>query len=298
MLAFFVFLCYSSFSQKIRFTDNTNQWKWFVIDCHSNGTRDTSFTDGFGADTTMSGIVYRRLTTHSSFNDAFVREDTVAHKVYIKAWSIAGPLQDSVLYDYTLGLADTFRCYNNNEVFYVQHFDSVIINSTWHKTWHFVLAHAAYPIDTSFDVVEGIGSLKNPLNPILNANTESCTKVTCFQNHSATPALSATIGGYFNNTTSCSLTFPSETKTISARSQVVWVVPNPVVKESRVLLSAAIKAGSLTIVNSLGQVTYETVFQGQSELPLGDKILVPGIYCYRIVDNVSGELFVGKFVKE
>jgi hypothetical protein len=41
-----------------------------------------------------------------------------------------------------------------------------------------------------------------------------------------------------------------------------------------------------------------TLFANKTELLIVDKVTLPGIYYYRVTDNITGETFSGKFVRQ
>ena len=147
-------------------------------------------------------------------------------------------------------------------------------------------------------VIEGIGSLNSPVFPLYALGFEGCITLMCFNNQGMTHPLSQILDVYFNNTTSCSLTFYEGVKNINSQSTKTLVFPNPITESSIIQLPYSISSGSFIITNTLGQIITQIVFQNKQELLVGDLIKSPDIFYYRVIDNSNGEIYSGKFVQQ
>ena len=289
-------LSLTSFAQRIHFSDSTNQWTCYTHSCPSDpGLTPGEFNDYYSGDTLIGGLTYRRLTGGAS-GPVFVREDTIAKKVYIRGVDNPG---DNVLYDYTLTVGDSFYVDTSSPAltaYYVASKDSVQISTLWYKTWHFIFAHGSGIPGASYTVIEGIGCDAHPLYPLaMPGNPEVCVNLTCFHNNGTTPLVSPEVDGYFDNVSSCILTYTA-IKNIAANKVTACIFPNPLDQTSKIAFSYNIASGSLAVSNDIGQTIINTTFQNKEEILIGDKISMPGIYFYRATDNGSGKVFSGKFV--
>ena len=206
----FLLLSIASTAQKIHFTDTTNQWTYYLHNCSGEtGITPTEYNDSYSGDTLIGGISYRRLLQSYLTGLLYVREDTIAQKVYVRG---VGDTADDLLYDYTLNVGDSFYAYPGtpaHATFYVASEDSVQINTLWYKTWYLIsAAGSTLPAGISYTIIEGIGCDQQPLFPVKDPpNPERCTTVTCFHNKGTQPLVSPEVDGYFDNASSCSLTF-------------------------------------------------------------------------------------------
>ncbi len=242
----FVLSCGLSFGQKIRFCDSTNVWHGFEYDLANVPYYSYAFTWQYTGDTVVSGTIYHKLTYNAVPGAVLVREDIAAGKVYIDT---------QVLYDYTLAIGDTFF-FAGTRPHVVTAKDSVIINGVYHRTWH--LERSTDTPVTGFktapyDVVEGIGCLNSPLFPTDPSHFESSTSLTCFNSNGTTPSLSYKVAGYFDNSTSCSLTFGAGIKQLSHPKGTVTVYPNPIDNTTKIIFLNNISSGKLIILNSMAR---------------------------------------------
>jgi len=294
LISLLIFLSISSFGQKIRFSDSTNRWLWYYVSTDGSGLVFLNNAN-YSYDTVIHGTVYNYISL-----GAYVREDTILRKVFA-IYPISDPSDTSekLLYDFSLNVGDSFR--NEYVVYYVSGIDSVLINTIWHKVWHLIYARSITGLYISIDndVIEGIGSTSYPLFPISPVTLiEGGDILTCFSTNGTTPPLSHKVGLYFDNATSCSLTFGLGVNNVANRNKNASLFPNPINESSKIVLPYNITSGSLVIVNDVGQEIINMPFQNKEELLIGDQIKVPGIYCYRVRDNQSGATFSGKFVHE
>ncbi len=279
----------SSFGQEIRFTDSTNTWKVFSYSCV--GDHGASYyVHSYLSDTIYRGTTYKRLPP------AFIREDVMAKKIFT---IYPTDTVEQLLYDFNLNIGDTFKCAVATH--YVSSIDSVLINSYWHKTLLMVpvncpgcpSSYTAFP----YYVIEGIGSICAPYTPLSPMHFyESCIALTCFNNHGTIPPLSRTVGPYFNNISSCSLTFGLNVNNLS-KAKKTSVIPNPIDNTTKIVFTDNL-SGSLMVLNSIGQVIVNASFTNENELLIGDKITVSGLYYYRVTDEQNGKVYSGKFVRQ
>ena len=283
----------SSFAQKIRFSDSTNRWHYYFEDLADIPYFAIPYKDTITGPIVFRDTSYQKLYVGKLNSVFYVREDALLKKVYAVA---PGDTAEQLLYDFTLNVNDTFRC--AVAVHYVWSIDSVLINSTWHRTWYMLPARCpgcgpglnAVP----YYVIEGVGSLAFTCFPLNPTGFEAGYALYCFNNDGTTPALSHSVAGFDNNT-SCSY-YPLLVGNAPGKKQGATVFPNPITESSKISLPYAISSGSLIITNYLGQAILNTTFQNKDELLIGDKVNSLGIYFYRVTDNQSGQVFSGKFV--
>jgi len=276
----------SVLGQKIRFSDSTNVWHGYNWDDADVPYYSYPWTYNYVGSIIINDTFYRLLGS-SSF---LIREDTNSNKVY---------LSENVLYDYNLHFGDTFY-YSGAKPHIVSQIDSVLINSVWHKTWQFVPINdssVAGGMPAEYDVIEGIGCLNNPFYPTQPVFFEAHTTLTCFNNKGTTPPLSHNVGDYFDNYISCNLTFGAGIKNISAQQINPELIPNPINELSKIIFPYTISKGSFEIVNFTGEIIAVFTVNNIGEISVGDKITIPGIYFYQVIDFSSGNLFSGKFLK-
>ncbi len=281
----------SASGQKIRFSDSTNKWK--IIYIHGWPIESMIMNCHWGTTKIKDSIEYRLLLGSTvTAGDCLIREDTIAAKVYVRILPNYGgsgiDSTEQVLYDYNWQVGDTVI--RNVREYYkhvITRIDSTMINSNWHKVWHFQEVTIS---SKDFDVIEGLGCTDDPIFPLFPMNFESASKILCFSNNSTIPFISPSVGGYFDNVTSCSLSL-SEIK-----QREVAIYPNPVNGYSKLLLPDNITCGTLSVHNTLGQTILNTPFEHKSQLLIGDQIKVPGMYYYRVTDADNGVSFSGKFV--
>jgi len=296
LIAVLSFLYISSFGQKIHFSDSTNLWHWYTWSSAIIFT-PYYYDDIYLDDTLIYGTNYKILD--HDWTTVFIREDTVVRKVFtINSSTPDTDTTEQLLYDYTLNLGDTFRTHHS--VHFVSAIDSVLINSIWHKTWH--LHGFSTDITGSFlndyDVIEGIGCVNDPCFPIWPFTFETETDLSCFSNRGTTPPLSHMVGPYFNNITSCSFTFGLSIYNVAAITNAAQLYPNPIDNTSKIVFPYSISSGDLVIINDIGQAVINMPIQNKEEVLIGDKIKVPGIYYYRVTDNLSGQVFSGKILNQ
>ena len=299
LVALLILFVFSSFGQKIRFSDTTNRWHYYLWSDAVVPPISYPYIDAFTGDTVRHGIAYKKLNHLVAITIVYIREDTVANKVY--AIMTVPPYNDTteqLLYDYNLNAGDTFQ--NNHIRYTVTSKDSVTISALTYHTWHLHPFHVdsismSFGFANDIDVIEGIGCVNDPCFPLKPFSFESITDLNCFSNRGATPPLSATVGPYFNNSTSCSLTFGLGVSNINSISYGSTIIPNPINSSSIITLPYKIATGSIIITNCIGQTVYNSIFQNNTELLIGDKVNVSGTYFYKVVDNSNGATYTGKF---
>ena len=288
LLAIFVLLSVSAVAQRIRFSDNTNQWKVYHYDCRANGTPNIVYNYYYAYDSTIAGLLYRKMGN----GPWFIREDTVSNKVYLREPHYNGDSTEHLLYDYTLNVGDTFRASSApfGSEWHVSARDSVQINAQWYKTWNFILDSGNTIGAEDFFVIEGIGCLNDPVWPVFTNIGEYCMELTCFHNHGSIPLVSPMAGGYFDNATSCSLILDEGVKNTAEGSGSLSVFPIPVV--TKLSITSKTHITSFTITNLLGQTLLNhNCNSEQMEVDVAD--LPPGVYLVKI--NGTD---VRKFVKQ
>jgi len=206
--------------------------------------------ESFICDTAIGLINYRKFSFGS------IREDTILKKVYYR--DITGD-SDKVLMDYNLNVGDTFFVDHSND-YGVTAIDSTLINSTWHKVWHFANNIDRQPCE----VIEGVGCLEGPIY-MLGHELDYEPLVFqyymyCFSNRGITPAVyPPVLFGYsypqdsFNNETSCWY-FPgyyTYTNQLQPGQAKITVYPNPTT--SILTISASETITSISINNLVGQ---------------------------------------------
>ena len=302
LTSLFFLLSFSSYGQKIHFSDSANVWTFLDIRI-DHGTWISGSSSFFEGDSIING---KKWLTYGSF--AYY-EDTVAGKVFFM--TLPDTTDIFLLYDYSLAPGDTIVNQTNElggivtSYNKVASIDSTQINGRWYKIWKFngyEFADYATIIDT-FRVIEGIGCIEGlhyPCNP-LGRSTDISTQLECFENSGGSSPLSNPVweigllwSFYFDNDSSCHLNL--EAANLSKRMENVTVMPNPIDASSRVVFSSNISSGSVMVVNDIGQTVINTTFQNKKEMLIGDKINMPGIYFYRVTDGLSNKTFTGKFI--
>ncbi len=294
LLAFVLLtLASSSFAQKIRFSDSTNVWHVYQDGINGNYVHTLNYT----GTTTIHSVVYRKIDEFASGTSSFaitecpclIREDTLANKVFIVK-PTAIDTAEQVLMDYNLRVGDTLKG-NNTSTYTVASLDSVSINSRWYKVWH--LTSPAGGTYNDYTIIEGIGSIPILWFPVdTEATFENQFLLTCFANNGTTPFVSPLVDGYFDNATSCTLSVND----INTKSKTANVSPNPISRDSKITLPYSISSGTLVVLNDIGQTIISTTFQHKDELLIGDKIVTPGIFFYRVTDKGTGNVFAGKVI--
>lgn len=254
--------------QKVHFTDSTNTWKIWHINNGPPTVGDYAWF-GYNGDTTINSVVYKKMSCpywYASYNIntfpaesyAFIREDSTINKVFILENDT-----EQILMDYNLIVGDSIIHKNYHDDIYVDtvtSIDSIIINSVYHKIWHFYPIHIAqnggfgsYP---PYVVIEGIGSLFGPLfmpTPYWGLDEYN---LSCFSNNGTNPIISPSVaegfnGVYFDNTTSCTLGIDN----LVITGQQYSISPNPAT--TLLTISGRQNISYIIITNMLGQIVYK-----------------------------------------
>jgi len=313
----------SSSAQKIRFTNNTNQWNTLSIDGNACSNLN-SFQ--YGADTIVRGITYKSMystwsnyfgyhysCTYCGYSDGgdeincLVREDTVTGIVY---YLKPTDTSEHILYNYNLQVGDSISYGLITDT--VASIDSTLSNGVYYRIWN--LQNKAPGLFRSYTVLEGVGCTNDPVFPAWFGECfEFGESLTCFYEHDSFPVITAPINscshyenrfgcctintGVFNNAAGCS----SGSGTIGGGSSIsvsnikqeipyLAIFPNPAI--TQLTITAPDEMTSIVITNLLGQTVYNGECHSQkAEVDIAD--LVNGMYFVRV--NGSE---VRKFVKE
>ena len=186
--------------------------------------------------------------------------------------------------------------------------DSTQINGQWYRVWAFHGTHSDSSIHLVesyiYNVIEGIGCTNGvcyPAHPY--PDFEFSDQLVCFHNRGVANALSNPVSSWgwwvalnFDNALSC--VTHENTQAIEQRNANVLFFPNPINETSKIVFPYNFTSASLVVFNDIGQATFNITFQNKEEILIGDKINKPGIYFYRVIDNQSGDIFSGKFMKQ
>jgi len=312
-LCLFVLFAFSSFGQKIRFTDSTNKWKVYQ-DIVRDHLPDLIclYNEWFAGDTTINFQHYQILLSNNPcywLDTAYIREDTFLNKVFILRNDT-----EQVFMDYTLQLGDSIVYFGADYgrcAYFVDSLDSVVIDGNWYKVWDF------YPCLTcnssafrlpQYKIMEGIGCLYGSFFlklQNLDLISLSMSQLRCFSNKGSNPGLSNPIvecpypstgmgAFYYDNGSSCTV----GVNQVAKKTASATVDPNPIDQSSKIVFPSNISSASVAVFNDLGQTVINLPFQNKDEILIGDKIKVPGIYYYRVMDNEKGTVYSGKSLKQ
>ena len=226
-------------------------------------------------------------------NSCFIREDTLLNKVFVL-------MNDSeqVLMDYNINIGDTLFHTNSEHdttKYTVSGIDSTVINSVYHKVWHFTLVPSHFAWAPFYSVIEGIGCTNGPLFVISPIDFESLAHLFCFYNNGTNPLVSPSVREccsliYFDNDTSCTMVIPSSASETNKTITSYAVYPNPTT--SLLTITAADKITTISISNCLGQNIYHNQYNStQIQVDVAD--LPAGVYFVKV--NGSE---VRKFLKQ
>lgn len=274
----------TAYSQKIHFSDTSNRWK--VILFNPDGAIGEDYCH-------LAGNLLNYYGTTSS-----IREDTIANKVYIIT-SVYPDYDTSeyLLYDFNLIVGDTLKTRYAHH--YISSIDTITVNGTLQKTWllkgcwkdsakHFDVLNDYY-------VIEGIGCLNSPQFPDYPFTFEVGSELVCFENRGIKPTLSHNPSYYFDNTTSCDNSFGLWIHTPHNVINV-QIFPNPINELTGVIFPIKFN-GIITITNLNGNIITREVVNNTTEINIGRKIELPGVYFYNIIDVSNGKAQNGMLVK-
>ncbi len=290
ILALLLTLSLPSFGQKIHFLDLTNKWTLRYLTRGSSGVIDKVYTRQFEKDSFFLGRTYYKIGFH------WFREDTLTGHILHKTSSSFTDTTEELLYDYNWQVNDTIPQIGPFKYF-VASVDSTQIKGIWYKVWHFASIGYVY----YYNVIEGIGCTNGPFYPMdPNEHYPYSYQLICFESNNERSSLSIPVDSWrvhssrpdkFDNASSCA----TDVNDLENNTGVSSVFPNPV--DATSVISFQNKcSGTIVVYNSLGQTVINSTFEHKSELLIGDKIMVPGMYYYRVTDNNNGNSFSGKFV--
>ena len=149
---------------------------------------------------------------------------------------------------------------------------------------------------TDYTVLEGVGCLYGPMFPDFPFTFEIGTELVCFENRGIKPTFSSNPAPYFDNTSSCTSSFGLAVNSVAANDMEIMVSPNPVTAASALYLPGRFN-GTVTITTFDGKLLYTRQINAENSVNIGDKISLPGMYLYRIIDADTGQVTTGKMVK-
>ncbi len=286
-----LFVCSSTYAQKIYFTDAANRWRVVKDDWGTTTIIGYTFEDTIA----RGGKKYQLLKSNNG-DSVLVRTDSSRQKVYAKVYKgsiqSAGQIfldsNEHLLYDFTLKVGDTFAYKTFRH--YVTNIDSVQIDGVWHKVFNFrdTGSHGWAP----YTVIEGIGHTQGLLYPLGPMDFEGSLVLSCFYRNLVKPAMSKKIN-QFDNNMSCYLNIDAE----KVRDDHNKVYPQPATTHANIKLPEAIKNGTLYLYNYVGQTLHIEAIQGETQIKL-DAPATPGLYYYRITDNNTRRTWQGKLLFE
>lgn len=277
-------------AQKIHFTDTCNHWKLFfqVIETVSGGSEYF-----FGNDTIVNGRTYRQFKYyHYPFRYYVVREDTMQKKVFALDLSDTDT-SEKVVYDYGLTINDTFRC--DAATHYVKSVDSVLIGTVQHRVWEMkaISCDSCGGSSEAYDyiVIEGIGSITEPLGPLYPVYFESGYFLACFRQCGEPEPFDRKIGWTFDNSSSCVKTYGVGLPDLNMTTNGVGFRPNPA--GELLTVTTVLPIRNLVIADMLGRILIAPMFgQPTTNTTIDISRLSEGVYLIK-VDGIS----VGRFVK-
>lgn len=284
-----LFISATSYGQKIRFTDTSNKWHYvykYLFNLYWSPVKGS-----ITGTTIQNGITY---SIYEGSNDsALVRFDTTTNKVYTKIYRNSYyPLDTNefVLYDFNANVGDSLKTPYHNYI--VRTKDSININGTKHYT---------FQIDNGLrllTIIEGIGSINDPLMPYLGFFFEWQQRLVCFQNNGTYPTLSVPYTYMeFDNNISCKDTNGVDVKNIPINRQGVTISPNPANQYSKITFPYTIQSGRLTITDVLGKTICSKSITNKTEIAIGE-MPASGFYLYQLTDLTQNQSYTGKFIYE
>lgn len=278
-----------SAAQKIHFTDTTNVWRVLVSVTHG------SYTDYGQRSYTYKGSLKKDSFTYfilsfPSGDSALIREDTMQGKVYAKVYradQTAMDTNDVLLYDFSQSVGDTLKVIKtdtaNSFYYYLYKIDSIQINASWHKVFYY------NGNQNGMVVIEGIGSLSDPISPFKYPYFEFNLELSCFSNQGNYPPFSKTVQN-FDNAKSCADT----SLKISDPAQGSFTIfPQPSNGRFTIRLGETMQDGQIMILNNMGQIVYQKNINGTRDLVINDPAIGNGLFHFKITDNQTGESFTG-----
>ena len=285
----------SSFGQKIRFTDTTNRWEDVHVSIADNPPDVYHHHNYYGPDTIINSVHYRQLIGADVQHAVFIREDSVLNKVFVFSM-FDTTAREEVLMDYNLQVGDTIwhRYDHDTMAHLVSSIDSTMVGSTWHRVWHLnTIVNVGLQSGIPYTVIEGIGCTEGPVFPVIPRSLiEDYWWIYCFSNNNVEPPVNPPVGdNNFNNTTSCHLSVND----ILPRNGNAYIIPNPADEKSKIVFPDNVGSGDLYVFNSVGQIVLSTHIHNEQEQIIG-KLPNEGLYFYKVLDNITGKVFTGKFI--
>jgi hypothetical protein len=281
LLSFFL-VTYAASAQKIRFTDQQNQW----VVSEPNLAEPYYYTTvtTYDNDTVLNGNTY----VHSKWG--WFREDTLARMVYYREKL---HLPEHVLYNYNMVPGDSMVHpleHGSDSVFYLHSIDSVMLNGSYHLVQFF--SHNENPGHPSLPntVIEGIGQIAQ--FPFLTYfHVDAFIPLSCFKRN-GNPVYIPTIKNWYQtDSKTCTLGVSDGPK-----SQVkVIIAPHPANSASIISLPSPV-TGQIRFVNAMGQTVMKRDIKAASSIAVGT-LPASGVYFYQIAGE-SGMVASGKMVYE
>jgi hypothetical protein len=246
----------------------------------------------------FEGYVTLNSITYTKIGGNLYREDTLANKVYFKNTGSNDTIEH-LLYDFNLGIGDTFLSISTSMhsskdtfIYTVNSIDSTLIKGIWYKVWHlqYRYANVSY-LYFDYTIIEGIGCTSGLTHPLMPGIFEAYYSLICFYNKDSITTAPKLSGGYYLSPQSCKLSVPNT----SSQNQSITIYPNPANESSIIKLPYKMQSGTLSIINAIGQVMLQKEIQ-HTELILLGGLPSGGLYFYRIIDNLTGKSYNGKFV--
>lgn len=256
--------------------------------------------EGWGAfsEDTPSGFVFidsvGYLEIRHFLGDMLCREDTLSKKVFVKRRAIDSA--ESLLYDFSLNVGDTLKTLYTR--YYVDNISTVLVGGVAHKTWSFTAcwkdSSIAHLYLREYSVIEGIGSTKGPFFPFFPSLFESSSNLYCFRQSGTAPSVSDKVEEF--NNSSCGRI--NRVESTHYYSNKVNILPNPIERNSILTFPNGIANATLFVVNSIGAVICKEAIFSTNSYPIGEAVKSSGVYFYTLMNNESGAIYKGTFVKE
>lgn len=272
-----LFISATSYGQKIRFTDSTNEWTYYTFDQSGSNTLKIIKTYRYDSSIIFNNKKYLRLTYQSPKvkpNQGFyIREDTLLNKVYYLKDTF-----DAVLFDFSLNLGDTFFTGDGCNPT-VGLLNTSFINGVGYKVF-----------DMGTEVFEGIGSY-DEFFITRCAHPDKWTKLICFKNKGNIIDVQHYSGiGYVLSKSTCAL----DVNNITTNNRTISISPNPANHYSKIIFPYTIQSGRLSITDVLGKTICSKSITNKTEIAIGE-MPASGVYFYMLTDS-SGNKFAGRFV--
>lgn len=295
-----------SYGQKLRFTDTANRWQVGHLHFGDGGFSGTNLRYAYkDTNVVVHGVSYKILVS-TLINPprivALIREDSAAGKVYIRKWSnnnshIGNGVRiqdtgDALLYNYNLNQGDTMMLplsYFGSDTFRSMHIlaqkDSIPINGVMHIVQYFDCQFGYdYPFK-GYTVIEGIGSLTDPVTPGPVNNFEVTSTLNCFMNGDSISQINI-YNGWYAFVNYC----PSIGTRDIALIQENWSIsPNPAADVVTIRFGRRPDSDiKITVRDVLGKIMYSGVISAQFHLLVGH--WPEGLYFIALSDTEGRQL--------